>query len=242
MRTHILQHVPFEDIGSIKSWLETRQAEITYTRFFQNDPLPEIHGLNLLIVLGGPMSANDQDVFPWLHPEKAFIRKVVKKGIPTLGICLGAQLIASALGARIYKQVQKEIGWFEIEATPCLESCFRLPERFLGFHWHGETFDLPAGAIRLASSKGCENQAFQIGKHVVGLQFHLETTQESVGVLIDNCRGELAPGSFVQSERELLQVEPAAYIKINSLMSDLLLYLVGAASAGTDFGAPPLSR
>jgi GMP synthase-like glutamine amidotransferase len=230
MKAHIFQHVPFEDIGSIRSWLETRQAEITYTRWGDNARLPELKGLDLLIVLGGPMSVNEEDAFPWLRPEKRFIRDAVLNGIPTLGICLGAQLIASAMGARIYKHAHKEIGWFDITATPNRENCFQFPERCLAFHWHGETFDLPPGAIHLARSQGCENQAFQIGRHVIGLQFHLETTPESIHDLVDNCRAELIPGLYIQTERKMQQVEPCTYVKINAIMIELLSYLTGVSS------------
>jgi GMP synthase-like glutamine amidotransferase len=230
MKAHVLQHVPFEDIGSIRSWLEARQAEITYTQFWGDDTLPKLEGLDLLIVLGGPMSANDEEAFPWLPLEKQYIREAVQKGIPTLGICLGAQLIASAMGARIYKHAHKEIGWFDITATPYGENCFRFPKRCLAFHWHGETFDLPPGAIHLAKSSGCENQAFQIGRHVIGLQFHLEIMPENVYALIDNCRGELIPGPYIQIEEKLRQVAAPTYAKINSVMSDLLSYIADISS------------
>jgi GMP synthase-like glutamine amidotransferase len=230
MRAHILQHVPFEGIGSINSWLEARQAEITYTRFFESNMPPEIKGLDLVAIMGGPMSVNDEIALPWLIQEKSFIRNAIREGIPTLGICLGAQLIASALGAHVYRNACKEIGWFPIMATPYRENHFRFPERCLAFHWHGETFDLPPGAIHLARSRGCENQAFQIGKNAIGLQFHLETTPESLDALVANCRGELIPGPYIQSEKRLRLVAKSAYSKINSIMSDLLSYITAASN------------
>ncbi len=226
MKALILQHVPFEDIGSIRSWMETRQGEISYTRFFKNEPLPELKGLDLIIVLGGPMSVHDEDVHPWIRPEKQFIHDAVQRGVPVLGICLGAQLIANSMGARVYRNAHKEIGWFEVTGTSFGESHFHFPERFLAFHWHGETFDLPEGAVHLAKSSECENQAFQVGKHVVGLQFHLETTPEGVNSLIDNCRDELIPGTYIQTEETLRQVPQRAYTGINLLMNDLLSYII----------------
>ena len=230
MKTHIFQHVPFEDIGSIGNWLEGRKAEVTYTQFFNDHYPPENHDMDLLIILGGPMSVNDEDAFPWLRAEKAFIRDSVHHDIPTLGICLGAQLIASALGARIYKNLQKEIGWFNVTALISTGDYFQFPNGFLAFHWHGETFELPPGAVLLARSKACENQAFQIGRNVVGLQFHLESTPESIRALPENCRNELIPGTFIQTEKQLRQVSPARYGEINSIMNDLLSYLTGGLS------------
>ena len=230
MKAHILQHVPFEGIGSIGSWLENCQATVAYTRFFENSSLPRLRKLDLIIVLGGPMSANDESALPWLRPEKEFIRDAVRRGIPMVGICLGAQLIASALGARIYRNACKEIGWFPIMSAPYTENSYRLPKTCCVFHWHGETFDLPTGAVLLARSKATENQAFQIGRHVVGLQFHLETTPESVRALVDNCRGELIPGQYTQTEKKLLQTAVATYTRINYVMSALLSYVTSAPS------------
>jgi GMP synthase-like glutamine amidotransferase len=230
MKAHILQHVPFEDIGCIRGWLEARQSEITYTRFFETDHLPELKGLDLVIAMGGPMSVNDEVEFPWLRVEKNFIRAAVRVGIPMIGICLGAQLIAGALGARVYRNTHPEIGWFPITAAPNEGDCFRFPESSLVFHWHGETFDLPPEAILLASSEACKNQAFQIGRHVLGLQFHLETTPECLQSLVSNCRQELIPGLYIQSEQILPQVADATYSNINNIMNELLSYVTGIAS------------
>lgn len=207
------------------SWLEARGAEVRYTRFFEDPTLPKPNGLDLVIAMGGPMSVNDESTLPWLQPEKQFVRDVVGRGIPVLGVCLGAQLIASALGTRVYRDAHKEIGWFPIEATPGAANAFRFPDKCTVFHWHGETFDLPAGAVRLAKSAACENQAFQVGRHVIGLQFHLETTPESARALLDNCGDDLVPGPYVQAASELRDVEGAAYAEINSLMGKVLSYI-----------------
>ncbi len=225
MRAHVLQHVPFEGIGSIASWLEAHGADVSYTRFFEDPALPQPNSRDFVIVMGGPMSVNDESTLPWLRPEKQFIRDAVERGIPVLGVCLGAQLIAGALGGRVYRNSQKEIGWFPIEATPSSTHAFRFPEKCAVFHWHGETFDLPSGAVRLARSPACENQAFQIGQHVIGLQFHLETTPESLRAILDNCRDELVSGPYIQTEREMREVKNAVYVEINSLMNDVLSYL-----------------
>jgi len=225
MNAHIFQHVPFEDIGCMVYWLKMSGARVTYTRFFKNETLPRLTGLDLIIVMGGPMSANDESVLPWLHAEKKFIRKAIESGVAVLGICLGAQLIASSLGARVYQNPQKEIGWFPIETTPHVGDAFCFPEKYTVFHWHGETFDLPSNAVRLARSKVCENQAFQVGQNVIGLQFHLEATPETVGALLDNCGSELVPGLYIQTEPELRNADAAVYANINRLMDEVLSYL-----------------
>jgi GMP synthase-like glutamine amidotransferase len=177
LRAHYLQHVPFEGLCSIAPWLEAAGYELTNTRFFESAALPDLKKIDLLLVMGGPMSVNDEDEFPWLVSEKQFICEAIHLGKPILGICLGAQLIASATGARIYRNSLKEIGWFPIYGISSNDrSIFSFPPSVQVFHWHGETFDLPSGATRLAKSDKCENQAFQISKSVIGLQFHLETT------------------------------------------------------------------
>jgi len=229
MNVHVLQHVSFEGLGSIATWLETRQAKISYTQFFEAPHLPNPNSINMIIIMGGPMSANDEDRLPWLAHEKQFIRDAVIRGIPILGICLGAQLIASAMGARVYPNAVKEIGWFPIRAVPTPVEHLRLPEEFIAFHWHGETFDLPAGAVHLAKSDGCENQAFQLNRNVIGLQFHLEATIESVSALLKNCRDDLVSGSYIQNERTLRSVPLSSYHSINTIMNDVLSYLMIAS-------------
>ncbi len=225
MRVHVLQHVPFEGLGSIAPWLEQQGATVSWTRFFAAEPLPDPDAVDFVIALGGPMSVNDEDELPWLKDEKRFVREVIVAGKPVLGICLGAQLIASALGARVYPGPEKEIGWFPVRAEAVSGETFRFPESVPVFHWHGETFDLPAKAIHLASSIACRHQAFQVGPRALGLQFHLEMTPESVAAIIANCRQELRPQRFVQSESELLAAPSGAYRSINALMDEVLVYL-----------------
>ncbi len=225
MRVHVFQHVEFEGLGSIGPWFETRGAKISYSRFFQGDPIPASENIDMLVAMGGPMSVNDEKKFPWLKQEKQFIRDTISKGVPVLGVCLGAQLVASALGARVYKNPVKEIGWFPIKAVSTSDSVFCFPPEQVVFHWHGETFDLPDGAMQLAKSAACENQAFQFKSNVIGLQFHLETTPDSALAIIENCRDELIPGPFVQGEAALRAALPNTYEAINGLMSDVLSYL-----------------
>ena len=227
MKVHVLQHVPFEGPGSIGPWLEARRADVGLTRLYAGDPLPRADQIDGLVVMGGPMSVNDEDEFAWLRPEKRLVRDAVDRGIPVLGVCLGAQLIASALGARVYSGPAKEIGWFPIQGVPDVAPAFQFPPECLAFHWHGETFDLPPGAVRLASSAACENQAFQVGRNAIALQFHLETTPASAVALVEHCRDELVPGPYVQTESELLAAPAERYAGVNGLMGKVLGRLFG---------------
>jgi GMP synthase-like glutamine amidotransferase len=229
---HVLQHVAFEGPGSIAPWLEARQAEVMRIRLFAGDPLPLVSDSDLLVVMGGPMSVNDELVHPWLREEKTLVREMMDAGVPVLGICLGAQVIASACAARVYPNAAPEIGWFPVQAVEGSRSSdrapgvFRFPPSTTVFHWHGETFDLPDGARHLARSEACECQAFQIGRTVIGLQFHLEMTPEGAEALIHNCEADLLPGPYVQTGEVLRAVPPSRYLDGQRLMGDVLAYLL----------------
>ena len=226
MRAHYLQHVPFEGLGSIESWLVNAGYTISNTRFFDPTELPDAEEIDLLVIMGGPMSVNDEQEYPWLVDEKRFIKGVIQAGKPVLGICLGAQLIANSMGGSVFPNSVKEIGWFPIQSVRSeMASVFRFPEETEVFHWHGETFSLPDGAIRIAKSLVCQNQAFQLGTHVIGLQFHLETTPDSAQAIVDNCRDELVEGEYIQTEAEILSPPPERYHAINSLMAEILTFL-----------------
>lgn len=226
MNTHYFKHVPFEDIGSIRSWLAHAGHTITCTPFYESADLPAPETIDFLIVMGGPMSVNDEKQYPWLVAEKQFIRQMIMTGKPVLGICLGAQLIACATGAKVYPNAVKEIGWFPVYGVSSGDtSIFHFPQSVQAFHWHGETFDLPDGATRLAKSDGCDNQAFQLGRSVIGLQFHLETTPESAQDLVTHCRDELLPAPSILTETEILSAKPAQYQTINHLMEEMLSFL-----------------
>jgi len=226
MRAHYLQHVPFEGLGSIESWLKANEYEITGTKFYESANLPNPDEVDLLVIMGGPMSVNDEVEFPWLTEEKQFIRDMIRKEKPVLGVCLGAQLIASALGARVFNNPVKEIGWFPVQGVAAnKERYFQFPESLDVFHWHGETFDLPRGAIHLAWSAACKRQAFQYGSSVIALQFHLETTPRTARQLIEHCRDELVPAKYVMDENSLKSAPPQSYLAINNLMDRVLTFL-----------------
>ncbi|AMV72434.1 type 1 glutamine amidotransferase [Desulfuromonas carbonis] len=225
MRVHILQHVPFEGIGSIAEWLAERGARVTTTRFFVDPALPSAHDLDLVIAMGGPMSVNDAADYPWLAAEKVFLRAAIEGGVAVLGVCLGAQLIASALGAAVYPNTHKEIGWYPVRGCPGPADLFTFPASCKVLHWHGETFDLPQGAHLLASSEACHNQAFQLGDRVIGLQFHLESTPESLDALLENGREELVGAPFIQTEEAIRGAAPQWLPAANRLMIEVLDYL-----------------
>jgi GMP synthase-like glutamine amidotransferase len=221
-----LQHVPFEGLGAIERWAGRMGHTLFCTRLFAGDPFPEPSEFDILVVMGGPMGIYDEMEYPWLITEKAFIRDTIEKGKPVLGICLGAQLLASVLGARVYANKQKEIGWFPITRTDAIVSGLKgvLPENQTVFHWHGDTFDLPADAVHLYASNGCRNQAFLYKDRVLALQFHLETTLESAMPLLKNCRHELVQGPWIQTEQEIIEgIEK--YAGINLTMDRILEYL-----------------
>jgi GMP synthase-like glutamine amidotransferase len=229
MRVHVLQHVPFEGLGAIEPWLAARDASITWTRFFADPRIPAPDAYDWLIAMGGPMSVNDEATLPWLRDEKRAIAAAIDAGRTVLGICLGAQLIASARGAKVTPNREREIGWFPIErvaeatAHPIARA---LPARAGVFHWHGETFDLPPGAVHLARSEACEMQAFALGARVVGMQFHLETTPESARALVRHCPEDLRAGRYVQSSDEML-CDPARFARLHEVLETTLDALAG---------------
>jgi GMP synthase-like glutamine amidotransferase len=231
MRAHCLQHAPFEGLGSIEPWLLANGAHVSMTRLFERPILPPIDDVDVLVVMGGPMSANDDAEYPWLEPEWRFIRQAIEREKAVLGVCLGAQLIARAMGARVYPNPEREIGWWPIVGmSPAAD----MPKwasagaETTVFHWHGETFDLPPGGTALARSAGCELQAFQLGKRVIGIQFHLETTPSLVQGMVSHCGAELVPARFVQRESEILSSTADSFAAVNGLMANTLEHLCGA--------------
>jgi GMP synthase-like glutamine amidotransferase len=205
MRIHYLQHVPFEDLANIERWAKSRGHDISCTRLFSDEPLPLLSSFDWLMVMGGPMNIYEHERYPWLEGEKVFIRQAIAAGKIVLGICLGAQLMADVLDGSVIANEHREIGWLEVRLTEEGRSSplfSALPDRFTAFHWHGDTFQIPPGAARTAESRACANQAFVMGK-AVGLQFHLESSRESLDHLLENCADELRDGPFMQKAEEL---------------------------------------
>jgi len=233
MRIHYLQHVPFEGPGMIETWARAAGHHLGATHLYRGEPLPACEDIDWLVVMGGPMSVHDEAVYPWLRQEKRFIESVIAAHKTVLGICLGAQLIAETLGAEVYVNQFKEIGWFPVEATPAAVTTpigQVMPGRFDAFHWHGETFGLPSGAIHLARSEACVHQAFVYGERVVGLQFHLETTRAGVEQLSTHSASDIVAGPFVQPVADMLDDE-GRFGRSNELMVRLLDRLASLAMA-----------
>jgi GMP synthase-like glutamine amidotransferase len=227
MRAHIFQHLPIEGPGNIQPWLANGGFKISYTHFFSSVLIPEVQEVDFLIIMGGSMSVNDEDKFPWLVAEKQYLRDFIKTGKPVLGICLGSQMIASALGAGVYPNNEKEIGWFPVKGLQYSDpSIFSFPGEFIPLHWHGETFDLPEGAVLLATSEACKHQAFQFGKKVLALQFHPEATRETLQDFVHHFKNEIIPGEFIQSESEILAGGNKNIKQMVLLMNKVLRYLV----------------
>ncbi|MDR3557781.1 MAG: type 1 glutamine amidotransferase [Syntrophobacteraceae bacterium] len=225
MKLHYIQHVPFEGLANIRHWAENQGWTLSATHLYRGEELPAPEEFDWLVVMGGPMNIYEEKEYPWLAAEKKFIGKAIEDNKIVLGICLGAQLIADVLGGRVVRNQHKEIGWFPVTLRPegTQSPLFKdFPAEFQALHWHGDTFSLPPGAKMLAQSKACPAQAFSAnGGRVVGLQFHLESSPESVGLLIENCSDELVDGEYIQKADLILkQVD-----KFSAIHNSLLLLL-----------------
>lgn len=221
MRIHLLRHVSFEGAGSIAEWAESRGHALLDVPLFDGASLPSLEEVEWLIAMGGPMGAGDDGKYPFLGPEKTLIRRVIETGKRFLGVCLGAQLAARAMGAEVAANRYKEIGWFPVRLKNKHPLFQDFPEEFNAFHWHGDTFDIPGGALCAAYSSACKNQAFVMGSRAVGLQFHLETTRESAESLVKNCADELVSAPFVQKAGEILS-PVAPFDSIRTLIFSLM--------------------
>ncbi|SMO74361.1 type 1 glutamine amidotransferase [Gracilimonas mengyeensis] len=231
MRIHYIQHVSFENPGYIKTWAEENGHILTGTFLFDGQELPSPQEIDALVVMGGPMGVADEEAYLWLRREKAFIKECITLNKKVLGICLGAQLIADVLDAEVTPMPQKEIGWFPLKWTekaiehPLFHS---FPKQQTVLHWHGDRFEIPKGALPLAASKGCNKQGFLWNERVLGLQFHMEMTQEGLAALIKNSTDELAKakGPFIQHANTMLNKQ--LYTDNHQMMEQLLDRFLGS--------------
>ena len=225
-RVHYLQHVNFEGPGYIRTWLEQQGHTFNGTHLFESGAvLPSPDDFDALVVMGGPMGVYDDHEYSWLRKEKALIEDSIHADKKVLGICLGAQLLAVCLGAFVHTAPNKEIGWFPVKPTdqtqdvPWFHALFQ--NNPVVFHWHGDQFDIPYGSIDLLSSEANRSQAFQHRPGVIGLQFHLETTQQSLDEMLRNGRHELTTAPFIQDAATIL--EGSTYIQHNNVMMATVL-------------------
>jgi GMP synthase-like glutamine amidotransferase len=222
LKIHCLQHVSFEGLGCIENWIQDNGHSLSYIRLYDNPVFPDLDTVDALIILGGSMSVHDEAEFPWLKAEKEFIKSTIAQRKKIIGICLGAQLISDVLGGNITANHQTEIGWFPVSIldsnTTILEG---FPKSFFVFHWHGETFSIPENAVRLMESEGCMNQAFLYDHRVLGLQFHLEVTDETMRAMAFHEQTELVRDTYVQTYDEI--VNNTVYIQENNQMMFRLL-------------------
>jgi len=212
MVIHIIQHVPFEGPGLIVPWAEANRREWKICKAWcQEFPSPGFR--DTIVLMGGPMSVWDSALHPWLTEEKAWLRKQLRNGRRVVGICLGAQLLAEALGARVFPNEVKEIGWMPVTwSNGAREWLPELPRQTPVLHWHGDTFDLPEHACRLASTDVCRNQAF-LKRNTLGLQFHLEAGEIECGRMIENCGEDLCSASATIQARDALLADAVRYQK-----------------------------
>jgi GMP synthase-like glutamine amidotransferase len=206
MRIHTLEHEPFEGLANIEVWAKSRGHSISRTLLFNSEELPDITDFDWLVIMGGSMNIYEEEKYPWLRDEKNFIAQAIAGKKIVLGICLGAQLIADVLGGKVSRNKYTEIGWFPVTLTkkartsPIFGS---FPLRFTAIHWHGDTFEIPPGVLRIAQSEACVNQAFEYGR-TIGLQFHLEYSAKSIDLMFRNCSNDIVEGKYIQKPDEII--------------------------------------
>jgi GMP synthase-like glutamine amidotransferase len=218
-------HASYEGPGLIKEWISTQNHRLEAVFAWDLPTLSSPPEFDALIIMGGPMSVNDEEKHPWLVHEKEFILDAIDDGKKVLGICLGSQLLANCLGSKVYRNQEPEIGWFPVKKKFFMHSWFPVfdeNEKVPVFHWHGDTFDIPEGGVPLFESEGCRNQAFAVDDQILALQFHPEVTEEVISAFIEHGRGDLRPAHFIQSEARMLSNYKLYGETSKALLFDLL--------------------
>lgn len=218
----VLQHVDCEGLGYFEEPLINAGFKLKFVSLYNNEPIPNIIKYSALIVLGGYMNVYEENGFPYLIEENRIIQKAIETNMPFLGICLGAQLLAKALGVNVYRNKAKEIGFYNIKHTDSIINdplLGKLPQNLTVFQWHGDTFDLPKDSQLLATSKLCKNQAFKF-KNAYGLQFHLETTPEMISQWCELYKEELLEFdySLIIDSEKATKTKPYALEVINNFV------------------------
>lgn len=235
MRVHYLQHVHFEALGFMETWLQIHVHQISGTHFYEdNYQLPEVEDIDALIILGGPMGPFDEDEYPWLREEKKFIDKCIKSKKKVFGICLGAQLIALSLGAEVSRATSKEVGWFSVIPTKESQQLPWFYELFkkspIVLHWHQDRFEIPEGALNLLYSPANYNQAFYYNEDIMGLQFHLEVTKATIAQMLTYAASDLESKYYIQTAEEI-QRGQINIANCNGIMSTLLAQWLASKSS-----------
>jgi GMP synthase (glutamine-hydrolysing) len=222
MRVHVLQHAAYEGPGEIAVWAEKRGHTVKVSHLYRGDALPALAAFDALVIMGGEMNIYQYRDWPWLQAESEFIQAALQHGKPAVGICLGAQFLADALGSRVVQNSVHELGWFPVTWTAASRERFpQLPSASTVLHWHGDRFGLPPGATRLAASEGCAEQGFVVPGKALGLQFHMEVDPALVKLYVDS-QGSWPAGKYVQVPAQIL-VEAGKHCEANrSLLHGML--------------------
>ncbi|XID74747.1 type 1 glutamine amidotransferase [Alkanindiges sp. WGS2144] len=241
LRVHYFQHIIHEGYGSPEHYLKEKGAVLGHTEFFalekgqQASHLPDIDEVDLLIIMGGVMSVNDEAIYPWLKQEKQWIREFMAKNKPVIGLCLGSQLIASCMGANVHKNKYEEIGWwsiFKVDGAAQHDSSqhiFEFPDDLLALSWHNETFELPEGAVLLAGSAACPNQAYQYKHNVLAFQFHPEITPVNLALFLEEKPDmENKDGTYIQSFHELMDSSLDTFKPANDMLNRAIDFVLEA--------------
>ncbi len=206
MHIHILQHADFEKPALIEKWAIQKGHKVSFTKLYEAFAIPFPTEFDLLIIMGAPINVYDDEMYPWLSDEKDFIYRSIQQGKKVLGICFGSQLIADALGSKVYANAHKEVGWFPLKKEdPGSHALLDLfPDKPMAFHWHGDTFDIPENCNHLFSSELTLNQGFVYQDRVFALQFHWEMDKDSMQEVLPHMEEPLEGEPHMQTKAELM--------------------------------------